>query len=75
MPNHFFNKKRTGVETEQLKILTRPHMNKAGKQNSRGFPECAICQFKCNWFFYSEGQSFFLYGQNKDSESFTWLPV
>ena len=44
MPNHFFNKKRTGVKTEQLKILTWPHMNKAGKQNSRGFLDCAICQ-------------------------------
>ena len=38
MPSHFFNKIRTGVKTEQLKILTWPH------RSSRGFLECAICQ-------------------------------
>ena len=32
-----------GQELKQ-KILTWPGMNKAGKQNSRGFLECAICQ-------------------------------
>ena len=28
--------------------------------------------FPVNWFFYSEGQSFFLHGQDKDNDSFTW---
>ena len=37
MPNQFFDKKkRTGVKTEQLKILTRPHKNK-GKKNLADF--------------------------------------
>ena len=39
MPNEFFDKKRTGVKTEQLK----PHNNK-GTLKSRGFLEYAICQ-------------------------------
>ena len=29
----------------------------------------------CFFFFYSEGQSFFLHGQDKDTDSFTWPPV
>ena len=28
--------------------------------------------FPVNWFVYSEGQSFFLHGQDKDNDSFTW---
>ena len=31
IPNQFFDKKRTGVKTEQLKILTWPHRNKGNK--------------------------------------------
>ena len=31
MPNQFFDKVRTGVKTEQLKILTWPHKSKGNK--------------------------------------------
>ena len=68
MPNQFFDKKRTGVKTEQLKYLrdlTRTRVTKIPRISwMRHFP--------VNWFFYSEGQSFFLHGQDKDNDSFTW---
>ena len=62
MPNQFFDKEK-GQELKQ---------NEQGQQKSRGFLECSICQLIG---FYSEGQSFFLHGQDKDTDSFMWPPV
>ena len=68
MPNQFFDKKRTGVKTEQLKYLrdhTRTRVTKIPRISW-------MRHFSVNCFFYSEGQSFFLHGQDKDNDSFTW---
>ena len=69
MPNQFFDKKK-GQELKQnnwkyLRDLTRTRVTKISRISwMRHFP--------VNWFFYSEGQSFFLHGQDKDNDSFTW---
>ena len=70
MPNQFFDKKKKGQELKQnnwkyLRDLTRTRVTKISRISwMRHFP--------VNWFFYSEGQSFFLHGQDKDNDSFTW---
>ena len=54
-----------------MKILTWSHKNK-GNKNLADFLNAP---FSINWFFYIEGQSFFLHGQDKDNDSFTWPVV
>ena len=68
MANQFFDKKK-GQELKQdnwkyLRDLTGTRVTKISRISwMRHFP--------VNWFFYSEGQSFFLHGQDKDNDSFT----
>ena len=71
MPNQFFDKKKKEQELKQnnwkyLRDRTRTRVTKISRISwMRHFP------VNC-FFFYSEGQSFFLHGQDKDNDSFTW---